>query len=111
MEARRCEFVDSRLRPSPPDREDAALCGQAGENEGCFPRLVHRSAAAHKLHSATATEGLILNLFPGIMFTTNRETSFSLFSPGTCPTHRHHRRDQASRQIDTIDLIDYFIEL
>ena len=92
MEARRCEFVDSRLRRSPPDREDAVPCGQAGENEGCFPRLAHRSAAAHKLHSATATEGLILNLFPGIMFNTNRGTSFSLFSPGTCPTYRHHRK-------------------
>ncbi|MCW8309544.1 hypothetical protein AruPA_21260, partial [Acidiphilium sp. PA] len=51
----------------------------------------------HKLHSATATEGLILNLFPGIMFTTNRETSFSLFSTGTCPTYRHHRRMPVER--------------
>jgi len=81
MEARRHEFVDSRLRRYPPDREDAVPCGQAWENEACFPRLAHRSAAAHKLHSATATEGLILNLFPGIMMTTNRVPALAYSPP------------------------------
>src|SRR5712671_1961622 len=53
---RRCrEFVDSRLRRSPPDRASAVPYGQAGENAPRFPHLAHRSAAAHKLHSATAT--------------------------------------------------------
>src|SRR5207237_3473215 len=52
----RCyEFVDSRLRRSPPDRASAVPHGQAGENAMRFPHLAHRSAAAHKLHSATAT--------------------------------------------------------
>src|SRR5467141_1984671 len=50
-----CEFVDSRLRRSPPDRASAVPYGQAGENAMRFPHLAHRSAAAHKLHSATAT--------------------------------------------------------
>jgi hypothetical protein len=50
-----CEFVDSRLRRSPPDRASAVPCGQAGKTPSRFPRLVHRSAAAHKLHSTTAT--------------------------------------------------------
>src|ERR1700737_2567494 len=54
--ARRCrEFVDSRLRRSPPDRASAVPYGQAGENALRFPHLAHRSAAAHKLHSTTAT--------------------------------------------------------
>src|SRR5712664_338238 len=54
--ARRCrEFVDSRMRRSPPDRASAVPYGQAGENARRFPRLAHRSAAAHKLHSTTAT--------------------------------------------------------
>ena len=30
---------------------------KAGENAMRFPHLAHRSAAAHKLHSATATTG------------------------------------------------------
>ena len=47
--------MDSRLRRSPPDRASAVPYGQAGENAMRFPRLAHRSAAAHKLHSATAT--------------------------------------------------------
>src|SRR5665213_857776 len=55
----RCEFVDSRLRRSPPDRASERRIrrsyGQAEENAPRFPRLDHRSAAAHKLHSATAT--------------------------------------------------------
>src|SRR6266700_217097 len=55
MPRRCCEFVDNRLRRSPPDRARAVPYGQAGENVMRFPHLAHRSAAAHKLHSATAT--------------------------------------------------------
>jgi hypothetical protein len=55
MADRRCEFVDSRLRRYPPDRASAVPYGQAEENALRFPHLAHRSAAAHKLHSATTT--------------------------------------------------------
>src|SRR6266480_3851484 len=51
MPSKCCEFVGSRLRRSPPDRASAVSYGQAGENAMRFPRLAHRSAAAHKLHS------------------------------------------------------------
>src|SRR5882762_5487577 len=51
MPRRCCEFVDSRLRRSPPDRASAVSYGQAGENAMRFPHLAHRSAADHKLHS------------------------------------------------------------
>ena len=62
--ARRCrEFVDSRLRRSPPDRASAVPYGQAGENAMRFPRLAHRSAAAHKLHSASQQDRM--NLISG----------------------------------------------
>ena len=54
MAERRREFVDSRLRRCPPDRAGAVPYGQAGENALRFPHLAHRSAAVHKLHSATA---------------------------------------------------------
>ena len=50
-----CDFVDSRLRRSPPDRASAVPYGQAGENAMRSPHLAHRLAAAHKLHSTTAT--------------------------------------------------------
>src|SRR5271165_4324796 len=66
MAERRCEFVDSRLRRYPPDRAGAVPYGQAGENALRFPHLAHRSAAVHKLHSATATSRIEFDsLIPG----------------------------------------------
>ena len=63
MPSRCCEFVDSRLRRSPPDRASAVPYGQAGENAMRFPHLAHRSAAAHKLHSTPQQHGI--NLISG----------------------------------------------
>ena len=60
MPSRCFEFVDSRLRRSPPDRASAVPYGQAGENAMRFPRLAHRSAAAHKLHSNRNKDAKIL---------------------------------------------------
>src|SRR5436189_4602704 len=37
MPSRCCEFVDSRLRRSPPDRASAAPYGQGGEKRYAFP--------------------------------------------------------------------------
>src|SRR5437764_11313764 len=71
MPSRYCEFVDSRLRRSPPDRASAVPYGQAGENAARFPHLAHRSAAAHKLHSTPQQDRI--NLISG-----NRETSSRL---------------------------------
>src|SRR5882672_5497490 len=68
---RRChEFVDSRLRRSPPDRASAVPYGQAGENAMRFPRLAHRSAAAHKLHSTPQQDRM--NLISGKSETISR---------------------------------------
>jgi hypothetical protein len=53
-------FVDSRLRRSPPDRASAVPYGQAGENAMRFSHLAHRSAAAHKLHSTPQPRWTIL---------------------------------------------------
>src|ERR1700739_2781421 len=63
--ARRCrEFVDSRLRRSPPGpRAARAPKEQAGENAMLSPRLAHRSAAAHKLHSTPQQDRM--NLISG----------------------------------------------
>src|SRR6266403_1946369 len=65
-----CEFVDSRLRRSPPDRASAVPYGQAGENAMRFSPLAHRSAAAHKLHSTTNTTRM--NLISGKGETSSR---------------------------------------
>src|ERR1700738_2351156 len=88
---RRCrEFVDSRLRRSPPDRASAVPYGQAGENAMRFPRLAHRSAAAHKLHSTPQQHRM--NLISGSGETSSRLPAFSLFLPGSCPNYRDRRR-------------------
>src|SRR5438552_8149850 len=88
--ARRCrEFVDSRLRRSPPDRASAVPYGQAGENAMRFPRLAHRSAAAHKLHSTPQQDRM--NLISGKGETSSRLPAFSLFLPGSCPNYRDRR--------------------
>src|ERR1700719_3257694 len=88
--ARRCrEFVDSRLRRSPPDRASAVPYGQAGENAMRFPRLAHRSAAAHKLHSTPQQDRM--NLISGKGETSSRLPAFSLLLTGSCPNYRERR--------------------
>ena len=89
-----CEFVDSRLRRSPPDRASAVPYGQAGENAMRFPRLAHRSAAAHKLHSTPQQDRM--NLISGKGETTSRLPAFSLFLPGSCPNYRDRRTHRAN---------------
>jgi uncharacterized protein DUF5615 len=81
--------VDSRLRRSPPDRASAVPYGQAGENAMRFPRLAHRSAAAHKLHSTPQQDRM--NLISGKGETSSRLPAFSLFLPGSCPNYRDRR--------------------
>jgi hypothetical protein len=81
--------VDSRLRRSPPDRASAVPYGQAGENAMRFPRLAHRSAAAHKLHSTPQQDRM--NLISGKGETSSRLPAFSLFLPGICPNNRDRR--------------------
>ena len=82
--------MDSRLRRSPPDRASAVPYGQAGENAMRFPHLVHRSAAAHKLHSTPQQHGMILISGNGEI--SSRLHAFSLFFPGSCPNNRDRRR-------------------
>ncbi len=82
---KRCrEFVDSRLRRSPPDRASAVLCGQAGENALRFPRLAHRSAAAHKLHSTPQQDRI--NLISGKGETSSRHRPLAYSSPKAVQT-------------------------
>src|SRR5437764_911720 len=89
MPSRCREFVDSRLRRSPPDRASAVPYGQAGENARRFPHLAHRSAAAHKLHSTPQQDSM--KLISGNLETSSRLPAFSLFLPGSCPNTRDRR--------------------
>src|SRR5437588_5952354 len=89
MRSRYCEFVDSRLRRSPPDRASAVPYGQAGENAMRFPHLAHRSAADHKLHSTRQQHEM--KLISGNGETSSRLPAFSLLLPGTCPNNRDRR--------------------
>jgi hypothetical protein len=91
MPSRCCEFVDSRLRRSPPDRASAVPYGQGGENAMRFPHLAHRSAAAHKLHSTPQQHRMIL--ISGNVQTSSRLPAFSLCLPGSCPNNRDRRRE------------------
>src|SRR4051812_23843133 len=84
MSSKCCEFVDSRLRRSPPDRASAVPYGQAGENAMRFPHLAHRSAAAHKLHSTPQQDRM--NLISGKGETSSRLPAFSLFFPEAVQT-------------------------
>ena len=88
--------MDSRLRRSPPDRASAVPYGQAGENAMRFPRLAHRSAAAHKLHSTPQQDRM--NLISGKGETSSRLPAFSLFLPGSCPNNRDRRTLSSSRR-------------
>ena len=58
--------------------------GQAGENALRFPHLAHRSAAAHKLHTATATTRYEFD--SGKKGNHQPATSLSLLSPETVQT-------------------------
>jgi hypothetical protein len=88
MPSRCYEFVDSRLRRSPPDRASVVPYGQAGENAMRFPHLAHRSAAAHKLHS-TPQQGR-MNLISGrVKPAAGYRGPLAYSSPGSCPNNRN----------------------
>ena len=87
--------MDSRLRRFPPDRVSAVPYGQTVDNAMRCPPLAHRSAAAHKLHSAQANRYKIResqNQNPG--------TGLSLFQPGGCPNDRDHRNAASDGRIE-----------
>src|SRR5207237_7509413 len=60
-----------------PDRASAVPYGQAGENAMRFPRLAHRSAAVHKLHSTPQQHRM--NLISGSGETSSRLPIFRRF--------------------------------
>jgi len=70
------------------------------DNAARCPALAHRSAAAHKLHSARFGQDKIResqNHLSG--------SGFSLFLPGGCPSDRDHRSVKLCRRICAILLL------
>src|SRR5262245_16284937 len=60
MPSRCCEFVDSRLRRSPPDRASAVPMDKPGKTQCVSPTLPTGRRLPHKLHSTPQQHGMIL---------------------------------------------------
>src|SRR5215470_18056224 len=89
MPSRCCEFVDSRLRRSPPDRASAVPMDKPGKTRCVSPTLPTGRRLLHKLHSTPQQHGMILISGNGEI--TSRLYAFSLFFPGSCPNNRDRR--------------------
>src|SRR5499427_1958915 len=92
MPSRCCEFVDSRLRRSPPDRASAVPMDKPGKTQCVSPTLPTGRRLPHKLHSTPQQHGMILISGNGEI--TSRLYAFSLFFPGSCPNNRDRRRSE-----------------
>src|SRR5215831_12777702 len=97
MPSRCCEFVDSRLRRSPPDRASAVPMDKPGKTRCVSPTLPTGRRLLHKLHSTPQQHGMILISGNGEI--TSRLYAFSLFFPGSCPNNRD-RRTRGARSFD-----------
>src|SRR5215468_6229105 len=89
MPSRCCEFVDSRLRRSPPDRASAVPMDKPGKTQCVSPTLPTGRRLPHKLHSTPQQHEMILISGNGEI--SSRLHAFSLFLPETCPNNRDHR--------------------
>src|SRR5690348_6249203 len=89
MPSRCCEFVDSRLRRSPPDRASAVPMDKPGKTQCVSPTLPTGRRLPNKLHSTPQQHGMIL--ISGNDEISSRLHAFSLFLPESCPNNRDHR--------------------
>src|SRR5262245_11230723 len=89
MPSRCCEFVDSRLRRSPPDRASAVPMDKPGKTQCVSPTLPTGRRLPHKLHSTPQQHGMILISGNGEI--SSRLHAFSLFLPESCPINRDDR--------------------
>src|SRR5204862_5546532 len=94
MPSRCCEFVDSRLRRSPPDRASAAPYGQGGEKRYAFPPPCPQVGGCPQASQHPATRQDEFDFGEGNGETSSRLPGlFSLFLPGSCPNNRNRCRD------------------
>src|SRR6266550_3010556 len=93
MLRRCCEFEDSRLRRSPPDRASAVAYGQAGGKRNAFPPPCPQVGGCPQASQyATTTRD---DFVSGNDQTSSRLPAFSLFFPGSCPNNRDRRSTRA----------------
>src|SRR5215471_17780480 len=100
MPSRCCEFVDSRLRRSPPDRASAVPMGKPGKTQCVSPTLPTGRRLPHKLHSTPQQHGMILISGNGEI--TSRLYAFSFFFPGSCPNNRDRRTPKGANETETV---------
>src|SRR5215467_9272492 len=105
MPSRCCEFVDSRLRRSPPDRASAVPMDKPGKTRCVSPTLPTGRRLLHKLHSTPQQHGMILISGNGEI--TSRLYAFSLFFPGSCPNNR----DRRSSELGEIAVLDHLFDI
>src|ERR1700739_1475440 len=90
--ATRCrEFVDSRLRRSPPDRASAIPLDKPGKTPCVSPALPTGRRLPTSFTAPRSKDRM--NLISGKGETSSRLPAFSLFLPGSCPNYRDRRRD------------------
>src|SRR5262249_13773335 len=89
MPSRCCEFVDSRLRRSPPDRASAVPMDKPAKTQCVSPTLPTGRRLPYKLPSTPQQHEMILISGNGEI--SSRLHAFSLFLPETCPNNRDHR--------------------
>src|SRR6201988_3470439 len=89
--ARRCrEFVDSRLRRSPPDRASAVPLDKPGKTPCVSPALPTGRRLPTSFTAPRSKDRM--NLISGKGETSSRLPAFSLFLPGSCPNYRDRRK-------------------
>src|SRR6202007_1724396 len=88
--ARRCgEFVDSRLRRSPPARASAVPLDKPGKTPCVSPALPTGRRLPTSFTAPRSKDRM--NLISGKGETSSRLPAFSLFLPGSCPNYRDRR--------------------
>src|SRR6201984_3087771 len=88
--ARRCrEFVDSRLRRSPPDRASAVPLDKPGKTPCVSPALPTGWRLPTSFTAPCSKDSM--KLISGKGETSSRLPAFSLFLPGSCPNYQDRR--------------------
>ena len=83
------EFVDSRLRRSPPDRASAVPLDKPGKTPCVSPALPTGRRLPTSFTAPRSKDRM--NLISGKGETSSRLPAFSLFLPGSCPNYRDRR--------------------
>src|SRR6516225_4109954 len=96
MPSRCFEFVDSRLRRSPPDRASAVPMDKLGKRNA-FPPPCPQVGGCPQ--ASQQPQQRCENFVSGNDQPSSRLPAFSLFFPGSCPNNRDRRRELLARSL------------